>query len=179
MGNADVSASDLMLTPCIHGAAAAPGGLVMIDPERITEFSAVRPVDVATVERILARLAVSQKFGLEHAVTGRINALTDDVYILDGANRCIAMLFWRKRGMTAFTDMLVPMVVQKEEQIDGCDAVVAVQSNENTMLHKQMIFPDDAVFLARVRDSRHEANCKKNNFIELSKRTYSSVADWT
>jgi hypothetical protein len=36
-----------------HGAAAASGGFVMIYPARITEFSAVLPVDVATVERIL------------------------------------------------------------------------------------------------------------------------------
>jgi DNA modification methylase len=161
-----------------HGAAAAPGGLVMIDPARITEFSAVRPVDFATVERILERLAVSQTFGLEHAVTGRINHVSGDVFILDGAHRSMAVLLGRDRGLPGFADMLVPMVVQDELQSDACDAAVAVQSNENTMLHKQMTFPDYAVFLARVRDTAHDAKFA-DDVIDLAKRTYASVAEWT
>jgi hypothetical protein len=91
----------------------------------------------------------------------------------------MVVLLGRERGIPAYSDMLVPMVVQEEEQNDACDAVVAVQSNENTMLHKQMTFWDYAVFLGRVRDAAHEANFAKNDFIELSKRTHSSVADWT
>jgi hypothetical protein len=93
--SADVSASDETLKACIHSAAAAPGGLVMIDSARITEFSPVRPIDVVRVERILAGLAVSQKFRFEHAVIGRIIALTGGVYILDGTHRCMPMLIGR------------------------------------------------------------------------------------
>jgi hypothetical protein len=70
------------------------------------------------------------------------------------------------------------MVVQDEVQSDACDAALAVQSNENTMLHKQMTFPDYAVFLARVRDTTHDAKFA-DDVIYLAKRTYASVTEWT
>jgi hypothetical protein len=161
-----------------HGAAAAPGGLVMIDTACITEFPAVRPVDFATAERILERLAASHTFGLEHAVTGRIDHVSGDVFILDGSHRSMVVLLGRERGLTGFEDFLVPMVVRNEVQSDACDAAVAVQRNENTMLHKQMTFPDYAVFLARVRDTANDAKFA-DDVMDLAKRTYASVAEWT
>jgi hypothetical protein len=177
-GDVSESASVQLGGQPAHSAAAAPGGLVMIDSARITEFSAVSPVYFATVERILERLAVSQTFGLEHAVTGRINHVSGDVFILNGAHRSMAVFLGRDRGFPGFADMLVQMVVQDEAQSDARDASVAVQSNENTMLHKQMTFPDYVVFLARVRDTAHDAKFA-DDVIYLAKRTYASVAEWT
>jgi hypothetical protein len=94
--------------------------------------------------------------------------VSGDVFILEGAHRSMAVLLGRDRGLPWFADMLVHMVVQDELHSDACDAVVAVQSNENAMLHKQMTFPDYAVFLARVRDTAHDAKFA-DDVIDLAK----------
>jgi hypothetical protein len=87
-GDVSESASVRLRGQPAHRAAEAPGGLVTIDPARILEFSAVRPVDFDTFERILERLDVSQTFGLEHAVTGRINHVGRDVNRRCHPRRC-------------------------------------------------------------------------------------------
>jgi hypothetical protein len=118
-GDVSESASVRLGGQPAHGAAAARGGLVMIDPARITEVLAVRPVDFATVKRILERLAVSQTFGLDHAVTGRINHLSGDIFILDGAHRSMAVLLGRDRGLPGFAGMLVPVMPRFGSDIRG------------------------------------------------------------
>jgi DNA modification methylase len=160
-----------------HGANAPEGSIVMIDPARVTRYSAVRPITPEDVEEVLRSIVRTCAFDRQYAVTGRFESEAGDVYIRDGAHRCMAILRGREQNLRGFRDMLVPMVVLVQERSDSCEAVLAVQSNENTAIHKKMTFPDYVTLLVRLRDTAHEG--LKSDSVPLSARTWSSVVEWT
>ena len=162
----------------VHGRDAPQGAVVMVDPARVARFSAVRPISPETVERILVSIRDNSGFQYQHAVTGWIEQRTGDVFIRDGAHRCMAVLLGRHRNLPGFREMLVPMVVLTKETVDSCEATLAVQSNEATNVRKAMTFPDYVAFLVRIRDTAHRAMSACDT-TPLAERTWTSVAEWT
>lgn len=152
--------------------------VLFIDPARVKSFTNVRPLDVAVVNKILIGLICSGKFHIQHAVTGRVDPITKDVYLIDGAHRCMAVLVGRKRNLPGFSDMLVPLVEKMGLESRICDAVLALDANAKTALHKKMAFADQMLFVARLRDTMHDASFPSDR-TPLSERTWKDVNIWT
>jgi DNA methylase len=152
--------------------------VLFIDPARVTSFTNVRPLDAAVVSKILSGLTCSGKFHVQHAVTGRVDPVTQDVYLIDGAHRCMAVLIGRNRNLPGFAEMLVPLVEKVGMESAICDAVLALDANAKTALHKKMSFADQLLFVARLRDTMHDASFPSDS-TPLSERTWKDVNLWT
>ena len=152
--------------------------VLLIDPARVKSFTNVRPLDVGVVNKILSGLICSGKFHVQHAVTGRVDPTTQDVYLIDGAHRCMAVLIGRNRNLPGFAEMLVPLVEKVGSESAICDAVLALDANTKTALHKKMTFADQMMFVARLRDTMHDASFPSDS-TPLSERTWKDVNLWT
>jgi hypothetical protein len=153
--------------------------VVLIDPQRVTRYSAVRPITAAAVDAVFHSLRASKGFEGQHAVTCFIDAATSDVYIRDGAHRVMAVLLGWQVDPDVFDPTMVPMIALEEiERIDSCEALLAFDSNEQSGVRKEMSFADHVASIARARETANEAY-----FISKGKPlvscTWNFIKTWT
>jgi hypothetical protein len=162
----------------LHGTAVQTR-IVLIDPTRVTRYSAVRPISHHAVASILQSLKESKTFEVQYAVTGVIDADNGDVYIRDGAHRIMAVLKGRQEEPDVFDSMMVPMiVVESQESNESCEALLAFNSNLQCEIRKTTTFADHVAFIGRILETSHSAKFAEDKK-SLESRTWSEIVSWT